>query len=123
MMPSTTLFTVQGVNLSMAGYLRFDNEHVGDVIDGRKRVTIRLGEPFLEVQDDVELWTASGNKFDDAVVTGVDIVDASEVALHDFKYHRNYESFNEFKIEMFEYYDEHIDPEDTFTIYRFDNND
>jgi len=104
----------------MGEYIRFDNEHVGRVIDRQKRTTIRMGEPFVNVGDVVELKTARGQKFAKAEITSVEKTEAVEAADIDFDCHRKYHSWLHFAEEMNEYYGELIEPDTTFTVIGFE---
>lgn len=101
------------------GYLKFDNQHVGNVIDKKKQITIRKGESFVEPGQEIDLLTASDNKFGEAIVMSVEETTAKDVVNKTFTHHKNYSGFMEFKDEMKEYYDEEIEPSTTFTVIWF----
>lgn len=100
-------------------YLKFDNKFVGDVIDEKKRITIRKGEAFVSVGDDVELLTANGNKFGEGIVMWVKEEPAKDIVNREFEYHQNYRGFMDFKEQMEEYYDETIEPSTEFSTIAF----
>lgn len=100
-------------------YLKFDNKFVGDVIDEKKQITIRKGEAFVEAGDEVELLTANGNNFQNAIIMTVREEEAKDVVNMDFDSHKNYSGFVEFKNQMEEYYEENIEPSTTFSIIGF----
>ena len=104
-------------------YLKFDNKFVGDVIDEKKQITIRKGEPFVESGQEVDLLTASDNKFEEAIIVSTEVLPAKTVANIDFKKHRNYSGFMDFAEEMHEYYDELIEPSTEFTVIYFRTTD
>lgn len=105
--------------MNKENYIKFDRDFVGKVIDGIKTQTIRLGESYLIEGEIVELQTANGNKFDEALITGIEEVKAGEIPQRNFDGHQNYENFDEFGIQMSEYYEEHITPETQFFIVSF----
>ena len=104
-------------------YLKFDNKFVGDVIDERKQITIRKGEPFVEPGQEVDLLTASDNKFGEAIIVSTEVLPAKTIANIDFEKHRNYSGFMDFAEEMHEYYDELIEPSTKFTVIYFRTTD
>lgn len=101
------------------GYLKFDNQHVGNVIDEKKQITIRKGEPFVSTGEDVDLLTANGNKFGEGMILSVKELPAKEVVNINFEKHRNYSGFMDFAEEMQEYYDELIEPSTEFSVIYF----
>lgn len=103
----------------MGEYIRFDNRHVGNVIDRQKRATIRKGEPFVDRGDVVDLKTGHGNVFAQAEITNVLLKKAYEIPRIDFEYHRDYHSYPDFVSSMSDYYDE-VEHDTEFTIMWFD---
>lgn len=101
------------------GYLKFDNQHVGNVIDEKKQITIRKGESFVETAQEIDLLTASDNKFGEAFVISVEQLPAKEIVNINFEKHRNYSGFMDFAEEMHEYYDEEIEPSTEFSVIYF----
>ena len=100
-------------------YLKFDNKFVGDVIDEKKQITIRKGEPFVEAGQEVDLLTAGDNKFGEAIIVSTEFLPAKTIANIDFGKHRNYSGFMDFAEAMGEYYAEVIEPSTEFTVIYF----
>lgn len=101
-------------------YIRFDNKYVGNVIDQKKKVTIRKGDPFVNAGDEVDLLTGDGNPFSTALVVSMKKLPAKELVNIDFTYHENYSGFIDFKRQMCKYYDDEIEPSTMFTIIYFE---
>jgi hypothetical protein len=100
-------------------YLKFDNKFVGDVIDEKKKITIRRGSAFVNAGEDVDLLTGNGNKFGEAVIMWVSEEEAKTVVNRDFEHHVNYKGFEDFRKQMETYYDEEIKPSTEFSIIAF----
>lgn len=100
-------------------YIKFDEEHVGKIIDGKKTQTIRMGDPYLWEGQVVELQTPRGVTFGKAIVEDIEEVEADEIPYIDFEGHRNYDNFETFAVQMYEYYEEHVEPETEFHIITF----
>lgn len=101
-------------------HIKFHNKFVGDVIDKKKKVTIRKGDPFVKVGEDVDLFTGRNNKFAEAIITAVECLPAKDIVNKQFEKHENYSGFMDFDEKMSEYYDEEIEPSTEFTIIYFE---
>lgn len=103
-------------------YLKFDNDHIGSVIDEEKTKTIRMGEPYVEEGEYIDIQTANGTTFTDATVTDVEEILARDIVDRDFEGHRNYVNFSAFAVQMYEYYGEILDGDEEFHIISFQVN-
>lgn len=127
MIPMRKSFTVHSVmmrhtnTMAEESYLKFDNEHVGNVIDEQKTQTIRHDASFLMEGEEIELRTAGNNiAFGEAIITEIREIKAGDIPDFDFDGHRNYDSFEAFAVQMYEYYGEQFNLDSEFHLVTFE---
>ena len=102
-------------------YITFDNDHVQDILDGKKYETVRYGwEQYPTPGDLIDLRDGYGNVFAEAEVADVREETINYFVTHDHHGHRDYEDVDEMVEHMNKYYSEDMDRSTIITVITFD---
>lgn len=102
----------------MSYTLRFHPGFVDPIENGKKRLTIRLNRPEgIRKGDGLKLVDASTNQiFANAIATDIYGIAVQEILLTDWRYHRNYDTLDEFNYFFSNFYDKEFERADIFDV-------